>query len=436
MKYARVFLFAVILGLVTTSASWTMGVGDAVPSFSLTGLDGKIYKPEDFKGKVLVLFFIGYNCPVCVAEAPTVEQTVWKAWDANDIQVLGLDMWNGSTAQLQSFQSITKVTFPLLQMAGSGTDFGITTQPVVDVAMVVDREGVINHIGGFTVFKEPAMLKAISSLLKPPAPILATDISTLDFGSELQAGETRTVSLELRNDGDSDLVISGIESDLGVLTFSATELTLAPGSTGQINATLSPVTGGTLTGTLNILSNDEASGAFQIPIRDITIISLPGAISIASSQIDFGETEIRRARTQTVTIQNVGEGPLRISEITTDLSGLGVDPQSLSIPSGQSAEFTLKMTPDTEGNFSGTITFNSDDPEKGAFSVPVVGTTIVIPADSRTDFNTDGQVNLTDFIGFVRAFNSSDARYDLSNNGRMDFADFIVFVQSFGRPVL
>jgi hypothetical protein len=318
-------------------------------------------------------------------------------------------MWNGSTAQLQSFQSTTRVTFPLLQMAGTGTNFGISTQPVVDAAMVVDQDGIIIHIGGFTIFKRTATLNAISDLLTPPAPQIGSNVASLNFGSELQVGETKTLTFEIRNDGNSDLVISGIDTDLGVLTFSSTELTLEPGASARIDASLSPTQGGSLSGSLSILSNDEASGPLQIPIRDLTVISLPGAITIANTQIDFGDTEIRRAGTRTLTIDNTGEGPLQISEISADISGLSMDPQTREIAAGQSADLTVTMTPGSEGNFSGTVTFKSNDPDNESLTVAVTGTEVVIPADSRTDFNRDGQVNLADFIAFVRAFNSDEA---------------------------
>jgi peroxiredoxin len=95
---ALTYVLALFLRLTVTGGVWGMSVGDAVPGFSLTGLDGKVYKPEDFKGKVLVLFFIGHNCPVCVGEAPSVEQSVRQVYEEDDLQILG---WTcGTAAQL------------------------------------------------------------------------------------------------------------------------------------------------------------------------------------------------------------------------------------------------------------------------------------------------------------------------------------------------
>lgn len=55
------FASAVLAGLLGISSAAQAGVGDPVASFSLAGLDGKIHSPAVYKGKVLVLFFLGHN---------------------------------------------------------------------------------------------------------------------------------------------------------------------------------------------------------------------------------------------------------------------------------------------------------------------------------------------------------------------------------------
>ncbi len=50
-----------LLGLYPSVPAETQNVDDVVPTFSLTGLDGKTYTPENYKGSVLVLYFMGHN---------------------------------------------------------------------------------------------------------------------------------------------------------------------------------------------------------------------------------------------------------------------------------------------------------------------------------------------------------------------------------------
>ena len=59
----------------------------------------------------------------------------------------------------------------------------------------------------------------------------------------------------------------------------------------------------------------------------------------------------------------------------------------------------------------------------------------VVYANPGADFNGDGSVDFTDFIGFARAFNTDDTTYDLNGDNRVDFTDFIEFARSFGRPL-
>ncbi len=48
--------------LVFLSANPLMAdVGEPVPEFALRALDGEIYTPSEFRGKVLVLYLMGYD---------------------------------------------------------------------------------------------------------------------------------------------------------------------------------------------------------------------------------------------------------------------------------------------------------------------------------------------------------------------------------------
>ncbi|MGD9900651.1 MAG: redoxin domain-containing protein [Calditrichaceae bacterium] len=50
--------FIIILCL---SSGLMAGVGDPAPDFTLNRLDGGTFTLSDYKGKVIYLFFVGYN---------------------------------------------------------------------------------------------------------------------------------------------------------------------------------------------------------------------------------------------------------------------------------------------------------------------------------------------------------------------------------------
>ena len=47
-----------------------VSIGDPAPDFTLPGIDGKTYKLNEQKGKVVVLEFIATWCPHCQNDAP------------------------------------------------------------------------------------------------------------------------------------------------------------------------------------------------------------------------------------------------------------------------------------------------------------------------------------------------------------------------------
>ncbi len=53
--------FLPLILVLLLSAGLTAGVGDPAPDFTLNRLDGGTFKLSDYKGKVIYLFFVGYN---------------------------------------------------------------------------------------------------------------------------------------------------------------------------------------------------------------------------------------------------------------------------------------------------------------------------------------------------------------------------------------
>lgn len=139
---------AVAIAFAPRPASAVLHAGQVAPDFHKTGLDGQPYSLSAYSGKVVVLFLLGYNCPVCLADAPNFQSDVVAYYQSNNqVQVLGPDVWNGNPAQLTQFKVQTGATYPLLLQGGSGAGNENLLIPYgeQDNYVVLNKQGIIRY---------------------------------------------------------------------------------------------------------------------------------------------------------------------------------------------------------------------------------------------------------------------------------------------------
>jgi len=127
------------------------------PVFSLTSLSGAPVSLSDYSNKVVVLFFFGNSCPSCKAAAPSIEEMLYTPFTSRtDYQILGLDQWNGNSASVQAFKTLTGVTFPLLlNAAGVASKY----QTTYDRLVVINKSGNIVFSGNQGAAADVATVK-------------------------------------------------------------------------------------------------------------------------------------------------------------------------------------------------------------------------------------------------------------------------------------
>ena len=123
--------------------------GQTAPPFAKTQLGGGTVTLADYAGKVVVLFLLGYDCPFCLANAPSVETDVAQYYATShpgEVAVVGADLWNGTTSQLTGFRDQTGVTFPLLLNGAVATGGNLATlYGTYDNFVIVNRQGVVRY---------------------------------------------------------------------------------------------------------------------------------------------------------------------------------------------------------------------------------------------------------------------------------------------------
>ena len=143
-------------------------IGQQVPDFSMTAIDGKTVKIDDLKGKVVMLQFTASWCGVCRKEMPHIEADIWKKYKSNqNFELYGIDL-DEPLEKVEKFAKEIPVTYPLAldpkgsifyQFAEKGA--GVTRN------VIIDKSGKIVYMT--RLYKEEEfqeMKKVIADLLK------------------------------------------------------------------------------------------------------------------------------------------------------------------------------------------------------------------------------------------------------------------------------
>lgn len=143
-------------------------IGDKIPEFSTTLINGKTFSNTDFKGKVVMLQFTASWCSVCRKEMPFIERDIWQKNKNNKNFVLvGVDL-DEPLEKIVTFQKDIKVTYPMA-LDPSGKIFGLIAEKKAGVTrnIILDKTGKIVYLT--RLYKEDEfaeMVKVIEMLLK------------------------------------------------------------------------------------------------------------------------------------------------------------------------------------------------------------------------------------------------------------------------------
>jgi len=341
--------------------------------------------------------------------------------------MIGVDLWNGSASELNAFQFVTQVKFPLLQK-GSNPEipWGLDVENII----IVDPQGVIR---GIKSVADRDQVVDLIDLINDSVPISELKPKSLYWGTKGEVGVQRMITVTVENSGLQNLEVTSIRSTTDQVTVDRTEFSVEPNKSEQFTITLNPTREGNLTGSVEVVTNERN---WTLPITSILIEGgLPPAIALPTTALGYGTVEVGRSLSKTFDVTNEGLGPLTVTGIESDLPGATISDDTFTLGAGETKTISVTLNPAAEGTFSGVVNVLSDDPDRATISVTIDGSAQVIPADARTDFDGSGSVDFVDFLMFAGAFGTADATYDVDQNGSVDFGDFLVFVENFGRSV-
>ncbi len=209
-----------------------------------------------------------------------------------------------------------------------------------------------------------------------PEPDIDVVPTLLQFGM-VQPGNTATLTSTVSNVGTSDLTLGTLAMG-GSTEFSLTAdpsgTVLAPGDSTSLEVTYTPDNQGMATGVVDIPSDDPdepvvhvlLSGS-ELPIPDIDVMPL---------QVDFGQVDLGQTGTHSVQVSNLGGADLDVTGVTlvgsAEFSISAIALPGILTPGAQEVVY-VSYTPVDEVPDTGTLTFESDDPDEPSVEVELLG---------------------------------------------------------------
>ncbi|MBX3675229.1 MAG: choice-of-anchor D domain-containing protein [Burkholderiales bacterium] len=241
----------------------------------------------------------------------------------------------------------------------------------------------------------PNILPLTGNGVAVPVAIPSLLPSALTFPTQTVGTTSAAQSVTLSNAGTAPLAIASIITEGDFAQSNACPSSLAPSASCGISVTFSPVAPGSRSGFLKVF-DDAAGSPHFIPLTGtatlppVPTISAPTSVSFPPTQVGGVSPPV------TVTISNVGGGPLSIAAVEIVGSGYAVSSQSCtSAPVAPSGSCTISITfaPGSAGNVIATLRLVSNAPASptligltGEGTALAVGTLAATPA--TLDFGT------------------------------------------------
>lgn len=263
------------------------------------------------------------------------------------------------------------LSLPLTLLPNQSTTFGVVFSPTT--AGAANGSLTISISGSSTTLN-----MALSGTAVLPAILTATPAS-LTF-TNVQVGKSQSQTETVQNTGGSIATIS--QASVAGAGFSISGLsapvTLAPGQSTSLSVTFAPQSAGDFTGSVAVASNATNSNLL-VSLSGSATGTTAGQLSVNPATINVGNVTVGTSGTQTGTLSATGAS-VSVASVSVGSSEFAISGLSfpVTVPAGQSVNFTVTFTPQASGLASVGVSFTSDASNSPA-SATVSGTGMAAP---------------------------------------------------------
>ncbi len=299
----------------------------------------------------------------------------------------------------------------------------------VSVLFKPDSTG--NFAGILTIYSnDPDSLASRISLTGSGRELLDPNITfspnELDF-EEVALGRLKTLNLYVGNNGEKELAVTNIVSSDDQFRIEPTAFAIQSGYNQMLTVTFQPFEIDTFFAEIKVMSNDPDSSVAVVPLRGIGRTLKEPQLSYSPEILNFEEVYVGNSLVNNVTIQNLGDLPLNLFEISTYDSHFVVNIDSALIGGGQDINIAVTFIPSDTLDYQSILEIQSNDPTNYFIQIPLRGKgkaniQQIVVSPSHLDFKD------------VRIYSTSTRYLWISNFGNKPltvsniFSDNILFI--------
>ena len=155
------------------------------------------------------------------------------------------------------------------------------------------------------------------------------------------------------------------------------EAVIEPGESIEVGVHFSPDQEGEYEGVLTIISDDPDDPEIEVPMSGTGVQQQPD-IAVSNNLHDFGQVVIEESEEWIFTVTNEGGADLEIESVTTAGDYFSDDTdEGFVLEPDASRDVTVTFSPAEAGEFVGTVTIASDDPDEAEVVIELSGTGVV-----------------------------------------------------------
>ncbi|MBW7995606.1 MAG: choice-of-anchor D domain-containing protein [Candidatus Glassbacteria bacterium] len=192
-------------------------------------------------------------------------------------------------------------------------------------------------------------------VVPPLEPQISVSTYILDLGA-VEVGACASSSFFIKNNGNADLVVSGISAESAEFSVFPDSATIPPGGTLDVTVYFKPVGTGPLSSAIVIINNDPDEGNRTIKATgDVFDKIADPAVSFSVQTVELMPDSAITSGSTTFYINNTTSELLNIGSIVCDLPGVVISPLTADILPGDSCAVTVTLDVEIPGIYSGLM---------------------------------------------------------------------------------